>query len=268
MIISHSSRFNSRKKQLNNAMYKNKILVAIPVFNETDVHNIIRRVNNYHLDVLVIDDGSTNGLHKELSNLGNIHVITHPRNHGYGKTIIDAFAFAIKNGYDYLLTIDSDGQHEPEEISLFLKEIPFYDCDILSGSRYYFPARPDNEFPQERYLINKEITGIINRITGFNLTDTFCGFKAYKVKKLKLIPLTEYGYGMPLQLWIQAWKLGLRVREIPVKLIYKDLLKQFKGTMKNPVTRLNYYKNIIENEITDTLQDDTAIQKTRKITIF
>ena len=80
--------------------------------------------------------------------------------------------------------------------------------------------------------------------------------------------LTEYGYGMPLQLWIEAWKSGLRVREIPVKLIYKDLLKQFKGILKNPVTRLNYYKNIIEKEITDTVQNDIAIRKTRKKVIL
>ena len=245
-------------------MHKNKILAAIPIFNEADVHNIIQRVNNFHLDVLVIDDGSTNGLHKELINLGNIHVITHPRNLGYGKTIIDAFTFAIENGYDYLLTIDGDGQHEPEEISLFMKGIPIYDCDILSGSRYCFPTRLDNEFPQERYLINKEITSIINRITGFNLTDAFCGFKAYKVEKLKLMHLTEYGYGMPLQLWIQACKLGLRVREIPVKLIYKDLTKQFKGVLKNPVTRLNYYKNVIEKEVANTIQDDVAVRKIKK----
>ena len=237
-------------------MYKNKILAAIPVFNEADVRDIIQRINNFHLDVLVIDDGSTNDIHKDLVNLGSIHILTHSRNLGYGKTIIDAFTFAIKNEYDYLLTIDGDGQHEPQEISLFLKGIPFYDCDILSGSRYYFPARPGNEFPQERYLINKEITGIINRITGFNVTDAFCGFKAYKVEKLKLMRLTEHGYGMPLQLWIQAWKSGLRVREISVKLIYKDLLKQFEGTLKNPVTRLNYYKNIIEKEITNTVQNN------------
>ena len=249
-------------------MYKNKILVAIPVFNETDVRNIIQGVNNFHLDVLVIDDGSTNGLRKDLINIGNIHVITHSRNLGYGKTIIDAFTFAKKNEYDYLLTIDGDGQHEPQEISVFLKEIPFYDCDILSGSRYYFSTKIDNEFPKERYLINKEITGIINSITGFDVTDAFCGFKAYKVEKLKLMLLTEYGYGMPLQLWIQAWKSGLRVREIPVKLIYKDLTKQFKGILKNPVKRLSYYKNIIEKEVADTLQKDISVLKTKKKAIL
>ncbi|MBI2470105.1 MAG: glycosyltransferase family 2 protein [Planctomycetes bacterium] len=249
-------------------MYKNKILVAIPVFNETDVRSIIQRVNNFHLDVLVIDDGSTNGLHKDLINIGNIHVITHPSNLGYGKTIIDAFTFAMENGYDYLLTIDSDGQHEPEEISLFLREIPFYDCDILSGSRYYFSTKIDNEFPKERYLINKEITGIVNSITGFDVTDAFCGFKAYRVEKLKLMRLSEHGYGMPLQLWIHAWKSGLRVREIPVKLIYKDLSKQFKGVLKNPVKRLNYYKNIIEKEVADTLQKDISVLKTKKKAIL
>ncbi|HHT9136715.1 MAG TPA: glycosyltransferase family 2 protein [Candidatus Wunengus sp. YC60] len=249
-------------------MSENKILVAIPVFNEADARNIIQRVNNFHQDVLVVDDGSTNGLHKELINLGNIHVITHPRNLGYGKTIIDAFTFAIENGYDYLLTIDSDGQHEPEEILLFLKEIPFYDCDILSGSRYYFSTKIKNEFPQERYLINKEIAGIINSITGFDVTDAFCGFKAYKVEKLQLMHLTEHGYGMPLQLWIQAWKSGLRVREVPVKLIYKDLSKQFKGVLKNPVKRLNYYKNIIEKEVADTLQKDISVLKTKKKAIL
>ncbi len=102
-----------------------------------DVSNIIQRVKSFSRYVLVVDDGSTNGLTKDLGTVGNVHILTHPRNLGYGRTIIDAFTFATKNGYDYLLTIDSDGQHEPEEIPLFLKEIPFYDCDILSGSRYF-----------------------------------------------------------------------------------------------------------------------------------
>lgn len=235
-------------------MHKDKILVAIPVFNEISVSSIIQRVKNFPLDILVIDDGSTDSIGKDLTREVEIQVIIHPRNLGYGKTIIDAFLFAIKNRYDYLLTIDGDGQHEPEEIPLFLKEIPFYDCDILSGSRYLFSTRIAKEVPLERYLINKEITRILNRITGFNLTDAFCGFKAYRVEKLQAMHLTEFGYGMPLQLWIQAWKMGLRVREIPVKLIYRDISKRFKGILENPDTRLRYYKNIIEEEISCTEQ--------------
>lgn len=235
-----------------------KTLIAIPVFNESDLRNVIHGVKKFALDILVIDDGSTDGVSENLTGLGKIHVIIHPRNLGYGKTILDSFTYAIENGYDYLLTIDSDGQHDPEEISLFLKEIPFYNYDILSGSRYYFPIKAGKEVPQERYIINKEITGIVNRVTGFNLTDAFCGFKAYKVDKLKTMHLTECGYGMPLQLWIQAWKMGLRVREIPVKLIYKDLTRRFKGVMEDPDTRLCYYKEVIEEALANTEQNNVA----------
>jgi len=245
-------------------MYRNKILVAIPVFNEIAVYNIVQRVKNFSLDVLVIDDGSTNNLREELINVENIRMIVHPRNLGYGKTIIDAFMHAIKNRYDYLVTIDGDGQHEPEEIPLFLKEIPFYDYDILSGSRYFFPIKVGEEVPLERYLINREITGILNRMTDFGLTDSFCGFKTYKVEKLKLLHLTEYGYGMPLQLWIQAWKMGLRVREIPVKLIYKDITRHFKGVLEDPDTRLQYYKNIIRKELADAEHNNVAVRRTQK----
>jgi glycosyltransferase involved in cell wall biosynthesis len=230
-------------------MHDYTILAAIPVFNEVDAGNIIQRVKKFPLDVLVIDDGSASNLHEKLMHIPHVHVITHPGNLGYGKTIIDAFLFSREYGYDYLLTIDSDGQHEPEEISLFLKEIPVNDYDIISGSRYFLTGTVNKNVPHERYRINQEITGIINRITGFGLTDSFCGFKTYKVEKLKLMHLTEYGYGMPMQFWIQAWKLGLRVKEIPVKLLYKNPAKQFQGVLNDPDVRLNYYKNIIEREL-------------------
>jgi dolichol-phosphate mannosyltransferase len=245
-------------------MYRNKILVAIPVFNETAADNIIRRVKNFSLDVLVVDDGSTYSLRERLINVENVRIIVHPKNLGYGKAILDAISYAIKNRYDYLLTIDGDGQHEPEEIPLFLKEIPFYDYDILSGSRYFFPVRVGEEVPAERYRINRKITTILNYITGFGLTDSFCGFKAYKVEKLKLLHLTEYGYGMPLQLWMQAWKVGLRVREIPVKIIYKDLTKHFQGVLEDPNVRLQYYKNIIRKELSVHKRDNVAMWRAQK----
>ncbi|KAB2836836.1 MAG: glycosyltransferase family 2 protein [Candidatus Brocadia sp.] len=246
-------------------MYSRKILVAIPVFNESAIFQIVPQIKNFDLDVLVIDDGSTRCLHKELTKLENIRMIVHPRNLGYGKTIIDAFQYAINNGYDYLLTIDGDGQHEPMEIQGFLQEIPFFTFDILSGSRYYFPRNVDAKVPRERYIINRKITSIVNRITGFRLTDSFCGFKAYRVEKLKLLHLTEYGYGMPLQLWMQAWKAGLLIREIPVKLIYKDLTKSFYGILGNPDTRLQYYKTIIRKELSDICYHNAPGSRMRKV---
>ena len=70
--------------------------------------------------------------------------------------------------------------------------------------------------------------------------------------------LTECGYGMPLQLWIQAWKTGLRVREIPVKLVYKDLTRRFKGVLEDPDTRLCYYKEVIEEALANAEQNNVA----------
>ncbi|MBE7445239.1 MAG: glycosyltransferase family 2 protein [Planctomycetia bacterium] len=245
-------------------MYRKKILVAIPVFNETNVSNIVRGVKNFSLDVLVIDDGSTYSLREELLNVENVHMLVHPRNLGYGKTIIDAYRYAIKKRYDYLLTIDGDGQHEPEEIPLFLNSIPFYDYDILSGSRFLFPFKPGEDVPEDRYRINRKITRIVNQITGFGLTDSFCGFNMYKVEQLKLLRLTEYGYGMPLQVWMQAWRMGLRVREIPVKLIYKNLAKHFEGALEDPDTRLRYYKSIIRKELGDAEHSNITLCRTNK----
>lgn len=245
-------------------MDENRVLVAIPVFNEIDVYDIIQKIKNLSLDIVVIDDGSSDEFRENLMHIEDIHMIIHARNLGYGKTIIDAFTFAINKGYDYVVTIDGDGQHEPEQIPLFLKEIPFYNYDILSGSRYFIPTKIGKEVPKDRYLINKEITKILNCITRFHITDAFCGFKAYKVKKLKVMHLTEYGYGMPLQLWIQAWKLGLRVKEIPVKLIYKDPKRNFKGILEDPNTRLRYYKDIIKKELACLQQHNAATRRGRQ----
>jgi dolichol-phosphate mannosyltransferase len=86
----------------------------------------------------------------------------------------------------------------------------------------------------------------------------------YKVEKLSQLHLTDYGYGMPLQVWIQAWRMGLRVREIPVKLIYKDITKHFKGILEDPDTRLRYYKAVIRKELADTEHRNVPVCRTNK----
>jgi dolichol-phosphate mannosyltransferase len=99
--------------------------------------------------------------------------------------------------------------------------------------------------------VNREITRRINEITGYDLTDSFCGFKAYRVDAVKKLELTEPNYGMPLQLWMQAWKHGLTVKEIPIGLIYFDHSRQFPGDLKRREARLRYYHDVIERELAD-----------------
>ncbi|WP_162532415.1 glycosyltransferase family 2 protein [Candidatus Scalindua japonica] len=234
-------------------------LIALPAYNERkDIGFIISQIKSYDLDILVIDDGSTDGTQEQLSNIENINTIVHEINLGYGQTIIDAFKYAISHGYDSIITMDCDGQHIPDEIQIFLSQISDY--DIVSGSRYLIEAnKSDPQIPPDRYAINMEITQLLNETTKLDLTDSFCGFKAYKTAAIKKLRLTETGYGMPLQLWIQAWKSGLSIKEIPVKLIYNNAEKRFSGDLDNPTIRINYYKEIIKRESSENSRNQATI---------
>ncbi len=234
-------------------------LIALPAFNEKkEIGVIISQIKKYDLDILVIDDGSTDGTQEELSNIENINTIVHEKNLGYGQTIIDAFKYGISNGYESIITMDCDGQHIPDEVQVFLTQISNY--DIVSGSRYLIQAnKSDPQIPPDRYAINMEINQILSETTKLNLTDSFCGFKAYKTEAIKKMKLTEKGYGMPLQLWMQAWKLGLSIKEIPVELIYNNADKRFNGNLDNPTIRLNYYKEIINREMSENLRNQVAV---------
>ena len=84
---------------------------------------------------------------------------------------------------------------------------------------------------------------------GLSLTDTFCGFKAYRVASLAKLAITEPGYGMPLELWVQAAHHGLRIVEIPVPLIYLDEKRSFGGSLDDGRQRLEYYHQVIDRAL-------------------
>ena len=226
-------------------------LIVLPVFNEARfVDDILRQVLSYTENVLVINDGSTDGTSAKLKRYSKIKLLSHPQNRGYGRSLIDAFAFATANAFDWLITIDADHQHEPAWIPRFYRKIRKDDADIISGSRYLVDADPSElSPPADRVAINRQITGILNNSLGLQLTDAFCGFKAYRVKTLSRLCLTEEGYGLPLQLWIQAVVAGLRIREIPVPIVYHDPNRNFAGELEDPEFRLNYYLGILEKEL-------------------
>src|SRR5262245_51751019 len=169
-----------------------RFMTAIPVFNEEQhLDAVLHEVRKYSPNILVINDGSTDGTAERLAQHSDIVVITHPHNRGYGAALMSAFAYtAGRCDLDVLVTMDCDGQHEPGRIPVLLEAI--HDADVVSGSRYLRDFRQHAlPTPEDRRHINQVITTELNARFGLNLTDAFCGFKAYRREALARLHITE-----------------------------------------------------------------------------
>ncbi len=227
-----------------------KLLIAIPVYNEQKyVQGVLAKVRQYHDQILCVDDHSTDQTPEILAQQSGIHVIRHPKNMGYGRSIIDSFDFAYDNSYDWIVTMDCDEQHEPEMIPAFIEEIKKSKYDIISGTRYTDQNLKDDLAPGDRRLINKILTGTVNGVFGWKLTDTFCGFKAHRVPAMQKLHLDEAGYAFPMQLWPRAYEAGLRIKELPVKRIYNDPNRTFGGNLDDARVRLRHYLDVFKQEL-------------------
>lgn len=232
---------------------KYRLLTALPVFNEVShLNEVLAEVKRYSDEILVVDDGSTDGTAELLDQMEGVRVIHHAENQGYGAGLRSAFNFAVENEFDVLVTIDCDGQHAPRLIPEIADAVYRGDdspWDIVSGSRYLETFDANSLPPEDRRAINMTITKQLNDCFGLNLTDSFCGFKAYRVESLPKFDVTELGYAMPLQFWIQAVGHDMRIREFPVPLIYLEEERSFGGSLDDSEQRMSYYQQVLQREM-------------------
>ncbi len=216
--------------------------VVMPVFNEAaTVGGVIDQVRSrFSGPIIVVDDGSSDETPAVLARRTDIMVRTLSDNCGYGCALTEGITQAKALGVERLITMDCDGQHEPAHIPQFLDALGA-GGDIVSGSRYLPESRAVGKPPGRRREVNRIVTEEINSVTGWGITDAFCGFKAYRAASLEGIEIVEPGYAMPLELWAKAFRHGLSVREIPVERIYCDYDRSFGAELDDPLLRLEYY---------------------------
>jgi dolichol-phosphate mannosyltransferase len=225
-----------------------RVLTAIPVYNEqAHLEAVLTEVLRHAGDVLVVDDGSTDGTPALLRKFPAVQVIRHEKNRGYGAGLRTAFARTLEAGYDGLVTLDCDGQHEPTLIPALAAYLET--ADLVSGSRYLQVFDPAQRPPEERRRINVEVTRWLNECLGLNLTDAFCGFKAYRASALAKFEISDDGYAMPLQVWVQAAAHGLTIVEVPVPLIYLDENRAFGGALDDGTYRRNHYRRVFDEAL-------------------
>jgi glycosyltransferase involved in cell wall biosynthesis len=228
----------------------NRWLAALPVYNEAgSVNQVLDLVAQHAPNIVVVNDGSSDGTAEQLQQRDDITVLTHTTNRGYGAALNTAFQYAIDHDFEIIVTLDCDGQHEPQRIPRFVSAAKT--ADIVSGSRYLKTYPGDTPPPPQRLFVNRTITRQLNQQLCLKLTDAFCGFKAYRVDALRKFNITELGYAMPLQLWVQAAMRGMNIIEIPVPLIYLDLSRSFGGQLDQAEVRLKYYNEVIERSVAE-----------------
>ena len=192
-----------------------KTAIVIPAYNASaTIGKIVNKCLALNSTVIVIDNDSTDRTPYEAYSKGVILFKETVR--GQGAATRRGWSIAIKIGCDTIVTLDSDGQHNPEEVPSLLQPIKDDIADIVIGSRFITAYKA----PKYRKFGIDIINFLYNVFSGDKLTDSQCCFRAYSEKALSALTIEENGFGFSTELPIKARKLGLRVVEVPVSCIY------------------------------------------------
>jgi glycosyltransferase involved in cell wall biosynthesis len=197
--------------------YLKNTIVIIPTYNNAaTVGDVIRRTLPSGLPVLVVNDGSTDSTREVLAQFPEIRVIHFPKNKGKGAALKTGLEAVTKEKFRYAVTLDSDRQHYPEDIPVFLKEIEKTPGALLVGARNLQAGN----MPGKNSFANKFSNFWFRIETGKKMEDTQSGFRLYPLEKIKELKLFTGKYEFELEIIVQsAWR-GLDVRNVPIRVYY------------------------------------------------
>jgi len=200
-----------------------KTLVIVPTYNEKEnLPNMAQRLLNLPVPVelLVVDDGSPDGTGEIADALAarhpTIHVLHRKEKNGLGRAYLAGFAWALERDYEFIMEMDGDFSHNPDDIPKFLEAAK--DADLVLGSRYRGGIRVIN-WPLKRLLLSTSAARYVRIITGLPVTDPTGGFKCFRRSALQAIGLESIrsnGYSFQIEMTHRIWMKGLRVAEVPI----------------------------------------------------
>ncbi len=230
-------------------MYKDmKIWVIVPAFNEErNIHIVVRELleytnqSPYNIEVVVVDDGSSDDTYNAVKDISELHIIRHIINRGQGAALRTGNMYALKNEADWIIHFDADNQHRVEDFDNFLKYIIQDRYDIILGSRFVASENRQGFFhnlisvflnteipPYRRFILS--IGLIINTLfTGIVLTDVHNGLRAIRADVLKNMDLRFDRMAHSSEYVMEIKRLKLRYKEIRVKVNYTNIDKKSQG---------------------------------------
>ncbi len=190
----------------------------IPAYREQGrIGEVVRRVLEVIRPVVVVDDGSPDRTAEEAEAAGAV-VLRHGRNRGKGEALQTGFRYAQERGFEFLVTLDADGQHAPSDIPRFLAAYARTGLPVLVGNRMDDPRT----MPLVRRWTNRFMSAYLSREMKQAVPDTQCGFRLYRCDALPAAPPEASGYAAESEILLRLAARGVRIGAVPITIIYRD----------------------------------------------
>lgn len=214
-----------------------ELALLIPAYNEEKyIEGVIENSSKYGMDIIIIDDGSTDSTASIVESLISAYspylkLIRHSKNLGKGQALITGFDYIKENDYTGVITLDADGQHDTREILDFLEVIRRTDPDLVIGNRL------DNTvgMPFIRLATNVFTSWIISKIAGKKVSDVQSGYRYLKTIALKKIKLKTKNFDTEPEIILRAGWLDMKILNVPIKTIYHDDFVSYVNPVKDTI---------------------------------